>query len=100
MDISSSLATFGAKKGLPYREFLNIEIMKLMESGMLQMMLKRDAVQLYSCMHESITSIAAEESVVSIRFEKVVLPFVIFAIGVFFALSIMFIEKTCATKNE
>ena len=100
MDISSSHASFGAMKGLPYREFMNIEIMKLMESGMLQMMLKRDAVQSYPCMHESITSIPAEDSVVSIRFEKVVLPFTIFAIGVFFALSMMFIEKNFCAKNE
>ena len=42
VDVSSRETSFGVMKGLPYTEFLNIEVGKLKENGMIKNHVKRD----------------------------------------------------------
>ena len=82
--------TYGVKRGLPYTQFLQIEVVKLKQYGVLQNILEKYALK-PNCNGQNTNG----ESDGSIRFEKVVLPFTIFAIGSIFAIIIMFFEKSC-----
>ena len=42
VDVSSTETSFGVRKGLPYTEFLDIEVGRLKENGMIKNYLKRD----------------------------------------------------------
>ena len=86
-DFSSLYQSFGLRKGSPYREFLNVEIIRLKEIGMIQNALNRDAIQ-PNCPNQDIE----EGGTGPIIFEKVVLPFTIFSAGVLFALVFMILE--------
>ena len=83
--------TYGVRRGLPYTHFLHIEVGKLKEYGLLQNYLRRDAPKSPNCFGQH----TEEEGADAIRFEKVVLPFTIFAIGSIFAVIIMAFEKCC-----
>ena len=87
--------TFGLKRGLPYNQFLQIEVVKLKQYGVLQNILKKYAAK-PNCNNQN----ANGESADSIRFEKVVLPFAIFAIGSVFAIIIVAFEKGCLCKKK
>ena len=82
--------TYGVKRGLPFTQFLQIEVVKLKQYGVLQNILEKYALK-PNCNGQNTNG----ESAASIRFEKVVLPFTIFAIGSIFAIIIMFFEKSC-----
>ena len=82
--------TYGVKRGLPYTQFLQIAVVKLKQYGVLQNILKKYALK-PNCNGQNTDG----ESAGSIRFEKVVLPFTIFAIGSIFAIIIMSFEKCC-----
>ena len=83
--------TYGVRRGLPYAQFLHIEVGKMKEYGLLQNYLRRDAPKSPNCFGQ----MTEEEGADAIRFEKVVLPFTIFAIGSIFAIIIMSFEKCC-----
>ena len=87
--------TFGLKRGLPYTQFLQIEVVKLKQYGVLQNILEKYATK-PNCNSQN----ADGESADSIRFEKVVLPFAIFAIGSVFAIIIITFEKCCLRKKK
>ena len=61
------------------------------EYGLLQNYLRRDAPKSPNCFGQKTDEGGAD----AIRFEKVVLPFTIFAIGSIFAIIIMSFEKCC-----
>jgi hypothetical protein len=86
--------TYGVKRGLPYTQFLQIEVVKLKQYGVLQNILEKYALK-PNCNGQNTNG----ESAASIRFEKVVLPFTIFAIGSIFAIIIMAFEK-CLSKKK
>ena len=83
--------TYGVRRGLPYFQFLHIEMGKMKEYGLLQNYLRRDAPKSPNCFGQKTDEGGAD----AIRFEKVVLPFTIFAIGSIFAIIIMSFEKCC-----
>ena len=83
--------TYGVRRGLPYAQFLHIEVGKMKEYGLLQKYLRRDAPKSPNCFGQK----TDEGGTDAIRFEKVVLPFTIFAIGSIFAIIIMSFEKSC-----
>ena len=87
--------TYGVKRGLPYTQFLQIAVVKLKQYGVLQNILKKYALK-PNCNGQNTDG----ESAGSIRFEKVVLPFTIFAIGSIFAIIIMAFEKCCLSKKK
>ena len=87
--------TFGLKRGLPYTQFLQIEVLKLKQYGVLQNILEKYATK-PSCNSKN----AVGESADSIRFEKVVLPFAIFAIGSVFAIISVAFEKCCLCEKK
>ena len=83
--------SYGVRRGLPYFQFLHIEAGKMKEFGLLQNYLRRDAPKSPNCIGQKTEEGGAD----AIRFEKVVLPFTIFAIGSIFAIIIMSFEKCC-----
>ena len=87
--------TYGVKRGLPYTQFLQIAVVKLKQYGVLQNILEKYALK-PNCNGQNTDG----ESAGSIRFEKVVLPFTIFAIGSIFAIIIMAFEKCCLSKKK
>ena len=80
--------SFGVRRGLPYKKFMNIKVGKLKGFGMLQNILNRNA-PISNCFDEN----SNHEEATPIRFEKVVLPFIIFAISTISATIIMALEK-------
>ena len=80
---------------MPYTQFLQIEVLKLKQYGVLQNILEKYATK-PNCNNQN----ADGESADSIRFEKVVLPFAIFAIGSVFAVIIVAFEKCCLSKKK
>ena len=88
--------TYGVRRGLPYFQFLHIEMGKMKEYGLLQNYLRRDAPKSPNCFGQKTDEGGAD----AIRFEKVVLPFTIFAIGSIFAIIIMAFEKCCLSKKK
>ena len=88
--------TYGVRRGLPYSQFLHIEAGKMKEYGLLQNYLRRDAPKSPNCFDQ----MTEEEGADAIRFEKVVLPFTIFAIGSIFAIIIMAFERCCLSKKK
>ena len=88
--------TYGVRRGLPYAQFLHIEVGKMKEFGLLQNYLRRDAPKSPNCFGQKTDEGGAD----AIRFEKVVLPFTIFAIGSIFAIIIMAFEKCCLNKKK
>ena len=91
VDVGSKHMTYGVRRGLPYSQFLHIEVGKLKEYGLLQNYLRRDSPKSPNCIGQK----TKEEGADAIRFEKVVLPFTIFAIGSIFAVIMMAFEKCC-----
>ena len=87
--------TYGVRRGLPYAQFLHIEVGKMKEYGLLQNYLRRDAPKSPNCFGQK-----TDEGTDAIRFEKVVLPFAIFAIGSVFAIIIVAFEKCCLSKKK
>ena len=83
--------TYGVRRGLPYFQFLHIEMGKMKEYGLLQNYLRRNAPKSPNCFGQKTDEGGAD----AIKFEKVVLPFTIFAIGSIFAIIIMSFEKCC-----
>ena len=69
---------------------------KMKEYGLLQNYLRRGAPKSPNCSGQN----TKEERADAIRFEKVVLPFTIFAIGSIFAIIIMAFEKCCLNKKK
>ena len=88
--------SYGVRRGLPYSQFLHIEVGKMKEFGLLQNYLRRDAPKSPNCLGQKTEEGGAD----AIRFEKVVLPFTIFAIGSIFAIIIMAFEKCCLSKKK
>ena len=86
MDVSSTETSFGVRKGLPYTEFLDIEVGRLKENGMIKNYLKRDIH------HTSCPDQIDANGVFPIIFEKVVLAFIIFVMGVITAIFTMILE--------
>ena len=80
---------------MPYTQFLQSEVVKLKQYGVLQNILEKYATK-SNCNSQN----ADGESAESIRFEKVVLPFAIFAIGSIFAIIIVAFEKCCLSKKK
>ena len=70
-------------------------MVKLKQYGVLQNILEKYATK-PNCNSQN----ADGESADSIRFEKVVLPFAIFAIGSVFAVTIVALEKCCLSKKK
>ena len=60
--------TYGVRRGLPYAQFLHIEVGKLKEYGLLQNYLRRDAPKSPNCLGQKTEEGGAD----AIRFEKVV----------------------------
>ena len=95
-DFSSLYQSFGLRKGSPYTEFLNVEIVKLKEIGMIPNALNRDEIKLKpNCPNQNTDGDGAGP----IIFEKVILPFTIFSMGAGFALLFMFLEICCRNKT-
>ena len=88
--------TYGVRRGLPYFQFLQIEVGKLIENGLLQNYLRRGAPKSPNCSGQN----TKEERADAIRFEKVVLPFIIFGIGSIFAVIMLAFEKCCKNKGS
>ena len=86
VEVSSTATSFAARKGLPYTEFLDIEVGKLKENGMIKNYLRRDNYYL-PCPDQNDSN-----GVFPIIFEKVILAFSIFFIGVIIALIFMVLE--------
>ena len=75
-------STFGIKKKFPFANFMNYEIRKFQESGMLQLILERyDDLKQTRCYGQD----SSNEEVVSLKYQKVIFPFVIIIGGFFLA---------------
>ena len=86
VEVSNTETSFGVRKGLPYTEFLNIEVGKLTENGMIKNYWKRDDYHL-PCQGQDNSN-----GVVPIIIEKVVLAFSILLIGIIFSQFCMILE--------
>ena len=84
--MSSTETSFGVRKGLPYTDFLNIEVGKLRENGMIKNYLKRDDYHLPCPGHDD------SNGVFPIIIKKVVLAFSILFIGVIISVFFIFLE--------
>ena len=80
-------ASFGVKKGSPFSRFLNFEITKMRRSGLLQRIMKRNALKEHFCPAQ-----ANFDGKVPIKFQKVIFPFSILLLGALFSLIFFSIE--------
>ena len=89
-DFSSLQQSFGLRKGSPYTEFLNKELVKLKQIGMIPNALSRDTIK-SNCPSQETDGDGASPVI----FEKVVLPFTILLMGAVFAVVFMILEMCC-----
>ena len=87
--------SFGVRKDLPYIPFMNYEISKLRESGMLDVMFERNSYKNPKCLDENDKKSNNHE----VSMYKVILPFSIIPIGIFIAFIILSIEQLYITFN-
>ena len=87
--------SFGVRKDLPYIPFMNYEISKLRESGMLDVMFERNSYKNPKCLDENDKKSNNHE----VSIHKVILPFSIIPIGIFIAFIILSIEQLYITFN-
>ena len=80
-------ASFGVKKGFPFSPFLNFEITKMKGSGLLQLIIQRNALKKPSCTEE-----VTFDDKNQIKIQKVIFPFSIILLGVIFSVIILSIE--------
>ena len=90
--INNAYNSFGVKKKLPYTRFMNYEISKLRESGMLDLILERNAIKPPQCLEE-------ENEDKEISLQKVIFPFSVVMIGIVFASIIVCIENCYHSFN-
>ena len=81
----TALSSYGVRKNLPYVRFMNYEISRLRQSGMLDVMLERYSVRQPQCSIE-------ENLHDKISFYKLILPFSIILVGIGIAFVILGIE--------
>ena len=80
-------ASFGVKKGFPFSTFVNLEFTKMRGSGLLQRIIKRNALKKPLCTEE-----VPFDDKVKIKIQKVIFPFSIILLGVIFSVIILSIE--------
>ena len=83
------LASIGVKKALPFTKFLNYELNKLRESGVLQNVL---AIPKQTC--------SLDENMMPINFSKTIFLFTVFIVGVIFSIIIFIFERAVSNNKE
>ena len=81
--------SFAVKKNFPYARFLNYEITKLRESGMIDVILTRNQFKPPQCQDQETEETNQEK----ISLQKVILPFTLILIGMIFACIVLSIEN-------
>ena len=87
--------SFGVRKDLPYIPFMNYEISKLREYGMLDVLFERNSYKKTQCLDEDNKESKNHE----VSIHKVILPFSIIPIGILIAFIILSIEQLYTTFN-
>ena len=83
------LASFGVKKALPFTKFLNYELNKLRESGVLQNVL---AIPKQTC--------PLDENLMPINFSKTVFLFTVLIVGGIISIIIFIFERAISNSKE
>ena len=83
------LASIGVKKALPFTKFLNYELTKLRESGVLQNVL---AVSKQTC--------PLDENLMPINFSKTIFLFTVFIVGGVISVIIVIFERAVSNNKE
>ena len=83
------MGSFGVKKGLPFTKFLNFELNKLRESGVLQNVL---AIPKQSC--------PLDENPMPITLSKTVFLFAVFVLGGLLSIIIFIVESAVSNKKD
>ena len=94
--MGTALSTYGLRKNLPYARFINYEITKLRQSGMLDLMSERYSLKQPKCLEE-------DSQNKKVSFYKLILPFSIILVGIGIAFVILsaehFYSKSQNKKN-
>ena len=85
-------ASFAIRKHFPYKDFLNQQIGLLKSSGLLDHILKRNKPKEPSC--------PLKEKTISIRFEKVIFPFAVYALCALVSIVTLMIENLKHHQNK
>ena len=83
--MGTAISTYGLKKNLPYARFINYEITKLRQSGMLDLMSERYSLKQPKCLEE-------DSQNKKVSFYKLILPFSIIFVGIGIAFIILSVE--------
>ena len=83
------LASIGVKKALPFTKFLNYELNKLRESGVLQNVL---AIPKQTC--------PLDENLMAITFSKTIFLFTVFIVGGLISIIIFIFERVVSSNKE
>ena len=83
------LGSIGVKKALPFTKFLNYELNKLRESGVLQNVL---AIPMQTC--------PLDENLIPITFSKTIFLFTVFIVGGIISIIIFIFERAVANNKE
>jgi hypothetical protein len=83
------LGSIGVKKALPFTKFLNYELNKLRESGVLQNVL---AIPMQTC--------PLDENLIPITFSKTIFLFTVFILGGIFSIIIFVVERAVSSNKE
>ena len=83
--MGTALSTYGLKKNLPYARFINYEITKLRQSGMLDLISERYSLKQPKCLEE-------DSQNKKVSFYKLILPFSIIFVGISIAFVILSVE--------
>ena len=83
------LASIGVKKALPFTKFLNYELNKLRESGVLQNVL---AIPKQTC--------PLDENLMPINFSKTIFLFTVFIVGGLISVIIFIFERVVSSNKE
>ena len=87
ISIKTSDGSFGVRKGFPYARFLNHEIGMMKESGLVQKLIEKYALEEPNCDTEKESG-----NQVSITFQKVIFPFVLILVGIILSLIFLAVE--------
>ena len=87
--MQDGLASIGVKKALPFTKFLNYELNKLRESGVLQNVL---AIPKQTC--------SLDENMMPINFSKTIFLFTVFIVGGIISIIIFIFERAVSNNKE
>ena len=79
--------SYGVRKDLPYTRFMNYEINKLRQSGMLDVIVGRYSFRQQQCPDDE------DSHDKEVSFHKLILPFCVIIVGIGIAFAILSIEK-------